>query len=90
MKEDLKDQVYALWPELEWIGDPVLRDQTSATWELALSKSELTAEDLHRIPITLLAYPSWSISGAWCILRGTAAIRSGPTSGKAFPLIWTS
>jgi putative nucleotidyltransferase with HDIG domain len=54
MKEDLKDQVYALWPELEWIGDPVLRDQTSATWELALSKSELTAEDLHRIPFTLL------------------------------------
>jgi hypothetical protein len=54
MKEDLKDQVYALWPELEWIGDPELREKTASTWELALSKSKLTAEDLGRIPFTLL------------------------------------
>ena len=50
----MKDTVLKLWPELEWIRDPVLREQTANTWELALSKSVLTAEDLDVIPFTLL------------------------------------
>jgi len=50
----MKNKVYQLWPELEWIGDPVLREQTANTWELALSKSDLIPEDLDRIPFTLL------------------------------------
>jgi putative nucleotidyltransferase with HDIG domain len=50
----MKDTVSELWPELEWIKDPVLRGQTAKTWELALSKSALTAEDLNVIPFTLL------------------------------------
>ena len=50
----VKDKVYELWPELKWIEDSVLRDQTASTWELALSKSELTPEDLNTIPFTLL------------------------------------
>lgn len=50
----MKEQVYKLWPELEWIEDPRLREQTAKTWELALSRSELTPEDLNRIPFTLL------------------------------------
>jgi len=50
----MKDTVLELWPELEWIKDPALREQTSKTWELALSKSVLTAEDLNVIPFTLL------------------------------------
>ena len=30
-----------LWPELEWIQDPDLRDKVTATWVLALKKSVL-------------------------------------------------
>ncbi|MBN2215552.1 MAG: HDIG domain-containing protein [Bacteroidales bacterium] len=44
-----------LWPELEWISDIDLRDKTAGTWELALEKSALTADDLQQIPFTLLA-----------------------------------
>ena len=50
----MKDKVYELWPELEWIEDPVLRDQTASTWELALTRSVLSPEDLEIIPFTLL------------------------------------
>ena len=48
------NEVYELWPELEWIADPDLREKTARTWELALSKSDLSAEDLNKIPFTLL------------------------------------
>jgi hypothetical protein len=47
-------EVYELWPELEWIKDTGLREKTARTWELALSKSVLSAEDLDQIPFTLL------------------------------------
>ncbi|MCP4213322.1 MAG: HD domain-containing protein [bacterium] len=43
-----------LWPELEWIKDEKLREQTTKTWAVALEKSVLTAEDLNTIPFTLL------------------------------------
>ena len=43
-----------LWPELEWIQDEELREKTARTWELALERSVLTAEDLQRVPFTLL------------------------------------
>lgn len=47
-------EVYELWPELEWIKDTGMREKTARTWELALSKSVLSAEDLEKIPFTLL------------------------------------
>ena len=40
-----------LWPELSWIKNPQLRESTTKTWELALERSVLTAEDLGRIPL---------------------------------------
>lgn len=43
-----------LWPELDWIKNDVLREKTAKVWELALEKSALTAEDLQKIPFTLL------------------------------------
>jgi len=46
--------VKELWPELEWIKDKELRDNTEKTWELAFSRSVLKAEDLLKIPFTLL------------------------------------
>jgi putative nucleotidyltransferase with HDIG domain len=51
---DLK-QIFKLWPELNWIEDSGLRDQTARAWDLALQKSVLSIEDLYTIPFTLLA-----------------------------------
>lgn len=48
------EQAKKLWPELQWIQDEKLREQTAQTWQLALDKSVLTIEDLHTIPFTLL------------------------------------
>jgi len=50
----MRDAVSTLWPELEWIADPGLRERTARTWELALERSPLTAADLGEIPFTLL------------------------------------
>jgi hypothetical protein len=54
--------VHALWPELDWIQDQKLREQTAKTWELAFNKSVLTPEDLDRIPFTLLCGPNLKVT----------------------------
>jgi putative nucleotidyltransferase with HDIG domain len=46
--------VTQLWPELEWIRDPALRESTARTWEVALTRSPLEPADLLSIPFTLL------------------------------------
>lgn len=47
--------VKMLWgEELAWIQDEKLRNQVAKTWELALEKSVLKADDLNTIPFTLL------------------------------------
>jgi hypothetical protein len=58
----MTDQVLNLWPELMWIQDPELREQTAKTWGLALEKSILTPDDLQKIPFTLLAGPDMKVS----------------------------
>jgi len=51
----MTEEVKNLWgEELSWIKDEKLREVTAKTWELALEKSVLTADDLKRIPFTLL------------------------------------
>jgi putative nucleotidyltransferase with HDIG domain len=47
-------EILNLWPELNWIQDPELREKTAKTWEIALERSVLTADDLNQIPFTLL------------------------------------
>jgi putative nucleotidyltransferase with HDIG domain len=56
------EQAKKLWPELEWIQDEKLREQTAQTWQLALDKSVLTIEDLHTIPFTLLCGPNLKVT----------------------------
>ncbi len=51
-----------LWPELAWIEDKELREATTKTWEQALERSVLSADDLQRIPFTLLAGPDLKVS----------------------------
>ena len=50
----MREAVERLWPELEWINDPKLRDQVTNTWCVAMERSPLDPEDLERIPFTLL------------------------------------
>jgi hypothetical protein len=50
----MKDVVRKLWPELEWIADESLREKTGRTWEMALERSVIHAEELEKIPFTLL------------------------------------
>jgi putative nucleotidyltransferase with HDIG domain len=59
MTEDVKK----LWgEELSWIKDEQLRDATARTWESALQKSVLKADDLFKIPFTLLCGPDMKVS----------------------------
>jgi putative nucleotidyltransferase with HDIG domain len=50
----MNSTVKSLWPELDWIKDSGLREKTARVWEEALKRSELTADDLNRVPFTLL------------------------------------
>jgi putative nucleotidyltransferase with HDIG domain len=58
----MTELVQNLWPELEWIKEPSLREKTAATWELALKRSVLKAADLEKIPFTLLCGPDLKVS----------------------------
>ena len=50
----MRETVLKLWPELEWIADPELRDKVARTWTRAFELSPLAPEDLRTIPFTLL------------------------------------
>lgn len=62
MMENTLNKVHELWPELEWIGDPELREGTARVWEKAFEQSVLIPEDLKRIPFTLLCGPDLKVS----------------------------
>lgn len=50
----MQETIEQLWPEIDWIANPQLRKQVAQTWSKALERSPLQAEDLNRIPFTLL------------------------------------
>lgn len=50
----MRETIQRLWPEIEWIGNPQLREQVTETWIKAIERSALKAEDLNHIPFTLL------------------------------------
>ena len=58
----MTQEVLDLWPELNWIEDETLREQTAKTWEVALERSVLTPDDLRTIPFTLLCGPDLKVS----------------------------
>lgn len=62
IKSEFFEKAKKLWPELEWINDATLREQTTNTWALALQQSVLTPEDLLTIPFTLLCGPDLKVS----------------------------
>ena len=50
----MRETIQRLWPEIEWIENPTLREQVTQTWIEALERSPLKPEDLNQIPFTLL------------------------------------
>jgi putative nucleotidyltransferase with HDIG domain len=59
----MRKETEKLWgEELAWIENTELREKTARTWDLALEKSVLTAENLNTIPFTLLAGPDLKVS----------------------------
>jgi putative nucleotidyltransferase with HDIG domain len=50
----MRETVKRLWPEIDWIANPQLREQVTETWIRALERSPLGPDDLNRIPFTLL------------------------------------
>jgi putative nucleotidyltransferase with HDIG domain len=58
----MNEKVKKLWPELDWIKDRSLREKTAKTWEIALRRSVLCAEDLEHIPFTLLCGPDMKVT----------------------------
>jgi putative nucleotidyltransferase with HDIG domain len=78
----MRATVEKLWPELGWIDDAGLREQTTKTWELALKRSPLSAGDLNTIPFTLLVpnCPTTFMEHKRCVVHiarhGAEAIRS--------------
>ena len=50
----MRETVKRLWPEIDWIQDPQLREQVTQTWVKALERSPLKPDDLKQIPFTLL------------------------------------
>jgi hypothetical protein len=50
----VNEAIKKLWPEMDWIKDPELREKTAKTWEYAFTQSVLTPEDLYVVPFTLL------------------------------------
>ncbi len=50
----MREAVLSLWPEIEWIRNPDLRESVTETWARALERSPLDPEDLEEIPFTLL------------------------------------
>ncbi len=50
----MREAVERLWPELQWIQNDKLRENTTQTWVKALERSPLDPDDLNHIPFTLL------------------------------------
>ena len=50
----MREKLQEIWPEIEWIEDPELKEKVYQTWEYALEQSVLSPDDLTRIPFTLL------------------------------------
>jgi len=50
----MRNEVKKIWSEIEWIQDQELKENVYKTWEKAIEQSVLTADDLTKIPFTLL------------------------------------
>jgi putative nucleotidyltransferase with HDIG domain len=50
----MRDKVKKIWPEIDWIQNPELREKVLNAWVYAIENSVLSPEDLEVIPFSLL------------------------------------
>jgi putative nucleotidyltransferase with HDIG domain len=50
----MKEKVLNIWPEINWIKDPELKEKVLQCWIYATENSVLSIEDLEEIPFSLL------------------------------------
>lgn len=50
----MREDILRLWPEIEWIENPALKEAVTRTWMTAMERSPLTPDDLLTIPFTLV------------------------------------
>jgi len=88
--QNVREDVEKLWPELEWIKDSVLRDRVAKTWELALERGPLSADDLNCIPFTLLVpnCPTTFMEHKRCVVHIARKAAASMTEfmGNALPI----
>ena len=67
----MREAVARLWPEIQWIENPKLREQVTQTWIKALERSPLKPDDLNRIPFTLLVpnFPTTFMEHKRCVVH---------------------
>jgi hypothetical protein len=84
----MRETVKLLWPEIDWIQDPQLREKVTQTWIRALERSPLKTGDLNQIPFTLLV-PNCPITFMEADHSASLwQIRSTPTMSSSSPTIW--
>jgi putative nucleotidyltransferase with HDIG domain len=86
----MRETVKRLWPEIDWIQDLQLHEQVTDTWIKALERSSLCADDLTKIPFTLLV-PNCPISfmeHKRCVVHiaRQSAIAMREFMGRALPI----
>jgi putative nucleotidyltransferase with HDIG domain len=50
----LSEKVKKIWPEIELISDPIIREKVLNSWIFAIENSVLSVDDLDSIPFSLL------------------------------------
>jgi len=50
----MKEKILEIWPEINWIKNPELREKVLKCWVYAVENSVLTPDDLQVIPFSLL------------------------------------
>src|SRR5258708_38801956 len=79
----MREAVERLWPEIQWISDSKLREQVTQAWMKALERSPLKADDLNRIPFTLVV-PNCPITFMEHTRRGVHIARDRAQAMTAF------
>jgi putative nucleotidyltransferase with HDIG domain len=87
---DVREIVKHLWPEIDWIENPELREQVTQVWTNALERTPLQPEDLNRIPFTLLVpnCPITFMEHKRCVVHiaRASAIAMREFMGRALPV----
>lgn len=62
MSEVSREEVLKIWPEINWIENSELRENTLLAWQYAIQNSVLSPADLERIPFSLLIKSHYQVS----------------------------